>query len=103
VGGINMAGMGETSLKKPEKSETPEKTIGRFFSTESNKQNQERYTVQKGFKISPRQNKNLEKLKIALGTDLDSEALRWCFDQIWELKGREIEEVAQKKKEISLS
>lgn len=98
-----MAGMGETSLKKPEKSEAPEKTIGRFFSTEPSKQDQERYTIQKGFKISPRQNENLEKLKIALGTDLDSEALRWCFDQIWELKGREIEEVAQKKKEISLS
>ena len=97
-----MAGMGETSLKKPEKSETPEKTIGRFFSTESSKQDQERYTIQKGFKISPRQNENLEKLKIALGTDLDSEARRWSFDQIWELKGKKIEEVAQKKKEISL-
>ena len=97
-----MAGMGETSLKKPEKSETPEKTIGRFFSAESSKQDHERYTIQKGFKISPRQNENLEKLKIALGTDLDSEALRWCFDQIWELREREIEEVAQKKKEISL-
>ena len=98
-----MAGMGETNLKKSEKSETPEKTIGKFFSTESSKQGKERYTIQKGFKISPKQNQNLEKLKIALGTDLDSEALRWCFDQIWELKGSEIEEVAKKKKEISLS
>jgi len=71
-----MAGMGETSLKKPEKSETPKKTIGRFFSTESSKQDHERYTIQKGFKISPRQNENLGKLKITLGTDLDSEALR---------------------------
>ena len=92
-----MAGMGETSLKKPEK------TIGKFFSTKSIKQDHERYTIQKGFKISPTQNQNLEKLKIALGTDLDSEALRWCFDKIWELKGKEIEEVAQKKKEFSLS
>jgi hypothetical protein len=98
-----MAGMGETSLKRPEKAETPEKTIGKFFSTESNKQGKERYTIQKGFKISQEQNENLEKLKIALGTDLDSEALRWCFDQVWELRGKEIEEVAQKKKEISLS
>jgi hypothetical protein len=103
VGGMSMAGMGETSLNKPEKSETPEKTIGKLFSKESSKQDQERYTIQKGFKISQKQNQNLEKLKIALGTDLDLKALRWCFDQIWELKGKEIEEIAQKKKEISLS
>lgn len=95
-----MAGMGETSLKKSEKSE---KTIGKFFSTESSKQSQEKYTIQKGFKISQKQNENLEKIKIALGTDLDSEALRWCFDQVWELRGKEIEEVARKKKEFSLS
>ncbi|AKB49263.1 hypothetical protein MSBRW_0010 (plasmid) [Methanosarcina barkeri str. Wiesmoor] len=98
-----MAGIGETSLKKSEKSETPEKTIGKFFSTKSNKQNQERYTIQKGLKISQKQNENLEKIKVALGTDLDSEALRWCFDQVWELRGKEIEEVARKKKEFSLS
>jgi UDP-galactopyranose mutase len=103
MGGMSMAGMGETSLKKPEILETPEKTIGKFFSTTSSKQDKERYTIQKGFKISQKQNQNLEKLKIALGTDLDSEALRWCFDQIWQLKGEEIEEVARKKKEISLS
>ena len=95
-----MAGMGETSLKKSEKSE---KTIGKFFSTESSKQSQEKYIIQKGFKISPTQNENLEKIKIALGTNLDSEALRWCFDQVWELRGKEIEEVARKKKEIFLS
>jgi hypothetical protein len=100
VGGVNMAGIGETSLKK---SEMSEKTIGKFFSTESNKQSQEKYTIQKGFKISPKQNENLEKIKIALGTDLDSEALRWCFDQVWELRGKEIEEVARKKEEFSLS
>lgn len=98
-----MVGMGETSLKKSEKSETPEKTIGKFFSTESSKQSQERYTIQKGLKISQKQNENLEKIKIALGTDLDSEALRWCLDQVWELRGKEIEQVARKKEEISLS
>lgn len=76
---MNMAGMGETSLKKPEKAETPERTIGKFFSTESSKKDRERYTIQKGFKISPKQNQNLEKLKIALGTNLDSEALRACL------------------------
>lgn len=95
-----MAGMGETSLKKSEKSE---KTIGKFFSTESSKQSQEKYIIQKGFKISQKQNENLKKIKIALGTDLDSEALRWCFDQVWELRGKEIEEVARKKEEFSLS
>jgi hypothetical protein len=95
-----MAGMGETSLKK---SEMSEKTIGKFFSTKSSKQSQDRYTIQKGLKISQKQNENLEKIKIALGTDLDSEALRWCFDQVWELRGKEIEEVARKKEEISLS
>lgn len=78
-----MAGMGETGLKKSEKLETPEKTIGKLFSTASIKKGQERYTIQKGFKISHMQNQNLDKLKIALGTDLDSEALRRCFDQIW--------------------
>lgn len=100
---MNMAGMGETSLKKSEKSETPENTIGKFFSIKSSKQNQERYNIQKGLKISKKQNENLEKIKIALGTDLDSEALRWCFDQVWELRGKEIEEVARKKEEFSLS
>jgi hypothetical protein len=100
VGGVNMTGMGETSLKK---SETPEKTIEKFFSIKSSKQSQEKYTIQKGLKISQKQNENLEKIKIALGTNLDSEALRWCFDQVWELRGKEIEEVARKKEEISLS
>jgi hypothetical protein len=102
VGGMSMAGMGKTSLNKQEKSETSD-TIEKFFSTESSKRGNERYTIQKGFKISSKQNENFEKLKIALGTDLDSEALRWCIDQIWELKGKEIDEVAQKKKQISLS
>jgi hypothetical protein len=49
VGGVNMAGIGRTSLKK---SEMSEKTIGKFFSAELSKQRQEKYTIQKGFKIS---------------------------------------------------
>ena len=42
----------------------------------------------------------LEKIMIAIGTDKVSKALRWCLNKSWEAHGDEIENIAQKKKEI---
>jgi hypothetical protein len=42
----------------------------------------------------------LDKIMIAIGTDKVSKALRWCLNKSWEAHGDEIENIAQKKKEI---
>lgn len=91
-----MGGLGGSSLDNNNK-----KVIGKFLSTTKNQDTtEEKFTIQKGVKISERQETNLELIKIKIGTTNDALALRWVLDQLWELKGAEIEEDAKKIKSI---
>lgn len=98
-----MAGLGGTSLDKDKKA------IGMFLSSNQKPsekdldRDSEKYTIQKGVKLSERQDENLSDLKAALGTDNDAEAMRWALDKLFELMGDKIREIANKKREISLS
>lgn len=97
-----MAGLGGSSLAKDKQA------IGMFLSNKPIKSdrddnNTEKCTIQKGVKLSKRQNTDLEDLKAALGTNLDAEAIRWALDKVFELMGDEIREVAKKKREFTLS
>lgn len=95
-----MAGLGDTSLNKDKKA------INMFLSSpgkQSTTTADSTFRHQKGIKLSDRQDVNLSDLKVALGTENDSEAIRWALDKIFELKGDEIREIAEKKRSMSLS
>lgn len=91
-----MAGLGGSSLGN-------KAAIGMFLSSTSKKKvDDEKYTIQKGVKLSKRQDINLSDLKVALGTENDAEAIRWALDKVFELKGDEIKEIAGKKRGMTL-
>jgi hypothetical protein len=99
-----MAGLGGTSLG------SDKEAIGMFLSTNNGKNKEakevketETYNIQKGVRLSERQNANLEDLKVALGSSNEAEVLRWAFDKLFELMGSEIKEMAEKKRSMSLS
>jgi hypothetical protein len=96
-----MAGLGGTSLG------SDKEAIGMFLSTNNGKSKEtkqvETYNIQKGVRLSERQNANLEDLKVAIGSSNDAEVLRWAFDKLFELMGSEIKEIAEKKRSMSLS
>lgn len=104
-----MAGLGGTNLKKrvPER-ETPEQSVNKFLTSSSVKETgkesvkgKQKFTVQVGVKLSKEQSDQLELVKRAIGTNQDTTALRYCFDEFWKIHGEKITKKAEKIKEIT--
>ena len=62
--------------------------------------NEDKLKHNRSAKFTDLEAEQLEKIMIAIGTDKVSKALRWCLNKAWEAHGDEIENVANKKKEI---
>ena len=86
-----MTGLGDTNLGK-------RNPVNSFLSTSPSKD--EKYTVTKGVIFSKKQNEQFKLVKLVLGTDKDTVALRDIFDSYWKDHGEEITEKAEKIKKI---
>jgi len=95
------SGLGSSSLK--EKTGIMDSFLSLGQENQVQQVEKEKYNIQKGIRLSERQNCDLEDLKVFLGTKNDGEALRYAFDEFFKLKGEEIRELAHKKRSISLS
>jgi hypothetical protein len=96
-----MSGLGSSSLQ--DKGSVMDSFLSVGEEKKAKDTEKENYNIQKGVRLSERQNANLEDLKVALGTLNDAEAIRWALDKLFELRGEEIKELADKKRVMSLS
>jgi hypothetical protein len=93
-----MGALGNTSI-------TNNENIGALFS-QSSKQVVEtqkddgKLKHNRSAKFTDIEIERLNKIKIAIGTDNDSKALRWCLNKIWESYEDEIKKIAEKKMDV---
>jgi hypothetical protein len=97
-----MSALGNTNLDKNNDISGIFSSAKKAKSKSSEKAQEVKPTHTRGAKYTDAEIEQLETIMIALGTDNISKAIRYCLSTTWEYEGKQLEEIAQKKKELDM-